>query len=316
MINTGPPARGHRAALSATLAAPARGLAPAICSHVRFSSTICHACWRLRPAARSLHCVDLHDFAIARSQGGAFKAQQARPSVRWEHLRELQEAGLVIRESRTLFRLADAGDDNSSRLARAELAVGRPLIACHNTAADLHRFGVLPDPSLHVTTMDARSIKPPPQVVVHQMTLRSPVVRMAGLLVVDPADTAIDMAASAASIDVLAVLDAALASGVRPQQLSDAVDRAQRLRGIVQVRGQLCRASPKAESPMESRSRYRIYEAELPEPELQIMVPIRTGGFRTLDMGWRRARIGLEFDGQEFHAGDGSLDRDRQAALI
>src|SRR5664279_1275575 len=144
------------------------------------------------------------------------------------------------------------------------------------------------------------------------MTLRSPVVRMAGFLVVDPADTAIDMAASARSIDVLAVLDAALASGVRPQQLCDAVDRARRLRGIVEVRGQLCRASPKAESPMESRSRYRIYEAGLPEPELQIMVPIPTGGFRAPDMGWRRARIGLEFDGQEFHAGDGSLDRDRQ----
>ena len=29
-------------------------------------------------------------------------------------------------------------------------------------------------------------------------------------------------------------------------------------------------------------------------------------------MGWRRARVGLEFDGQDFHSGDGSLDRDRQ----
>lgn len=27
-------------------------------------------------------------------------------------------------------------------------------------------------------------------------------------------------------------------------------------------------------------------------------------------MGWRAKRVGLEFDGQDFHSGDGSLERD------
>lgn len=65
---------------------------------------------------------------------------------------------------------------------------------------------------------------------------------------------------------------------------------------------------------MESRTRYRVLQAGLPEPEVQIIVPLTPGGWRRIDLGWRRARVGLEFDGQDFHSGDGSLDRDRQRA--
>ena len=65
---------------------------------------------------------------------------------------------------------------------------------------------------------------------------------------------------------------------------------------------------------MESRTRFRVHEAGLPPPDLQVLVELPDGRFRLIDLGWRAARVGLEFDGQDFHAGDGSLDRDRRRA--
>lgn len=256
--------------------------------------------------------MDPHEIPAVAAQGGAFRARQGRALYRWEQLREVQDLGLIVREGRSVYRVADAGADTASRLARAELAIAQPLIACHGSAADLFGFDVLNDGLLHVTTLQARSIRSPPGVKVHQMSLRSPRCIRSGIPVVHPADSAIDVAAAASEIDVLPVLDAALRAGVATRQLDEAVSRAGRLRGIQQVRRLLPRASSLAESPMESRARFRIYEAGLPEPDLQVVVPVSDGGFRLLDCGWRRARVGLEFDGQDFHAGDGSLDRDRR----
>ena len=91
-----------------------------------------------------------------------------------------------------------------------------------------------------------------------------------------------------AEIDVLAVLDAAMSTGLSREQLADAATRALRLRGIIEVRRQLPMATALAQSPMESRTRYQIHRAGLPAPELQIAVPIPGGGTRRLDMGWRQ----------------------------
>ena len=258
--------------------------------------------------------MDPHNVRVASTQGGAFTGHQAREQCRWEQLQKWQGAGLVVRESRTVFRLSDAADALPDRFARAELRIGRPLIACHNTAAELFAFGILPDGKLHVTTPDARSINAPPAMIVHQMTLRSPAARAAGCAATDPADTAVDLAAAAKTLVVLAVLDAALRAGVPRDRIGAAVTKASSQRGIVEVRRQLPFANASAASPMESRSRFRVREAGLPEPELQIPVPVDAGGYRMLDMGWRKARVGLEFDGQDFHSGDGSLDNDRQRA--
>ncbi len=218
---------------------------------------------------------------------------------------------MIVRESRTVFRLSDAAQDIPARIARAELISGHRLIATHHSAAELAGFGVLGSDLLHVTTAAARSVRAPSGVVVHQVALRSPVSTIGGVQCADPADTAVDLAAAVDPLDVLAVLDAALRAGLSPARLAAAVGRAQRMRGIREVRHQLTAATPLAESPMESRTRYRLWQAGLPEPELQILVPLRGGGCRRIDMGWRRARLGLEFDGQDFHSGDGSLDRDR-----
>ena len=62
---------------------------------------------------------------------------------------------------------------------------------------------------------------------------------------------------------------------------------------------------------MESRSRQLVIDAGLPapEPQLELLLP---NGFRRLDMGYRQHRIGIEYDGEDFHTGVGTMSRDRE----
>ncbi len=252
------------------------------------------------------------DLPGVREQGGGFCAKQARAVVgRRQFLQWLQD-GQIVRESHRFYRLADCSDDARSRMLRAQARFGEPLIACYSTAAELHGFGVVGDNRLHVATMDGRSLPAGPDIVIHQLIRRAPLCRVDGLRSTDAAESAVALAAGGRRIDVLAVLDAALRAGVTPDHLAGAMDRAAGLRGVVKVRDLLPAANPLAESPMESRTRQRVIEAGLPEPELQVVVRLPSGVERYLDHGWRRARVGLEYDGQDFHSGDGSLDRDRR----
>lgn len=256
--------------------------------------------------------MDLSRLPGVHNQGGGFTAKQARSTVSWEQLRRWCDDELITRESNRFYRLIGAPDDVRSRILRAQARIGEPLVACHTTAAEMHGFGVLTDPRVYVTTTTGRSIRGFEGVVIRQLVPRAPTVEVDGLQVIDAADAAVDVAAGGRPIDVLAVLDAARRAGVSEDRLLGAVDRASRQRGIFAVREFADKASPLAESPMESRTRYRILTAALPPPELQVEIRTPGGTNRYLDHGWRRARVGLEFDGQDFHAGDGSLDRDRQ----
>ncbi|MFD2090318.1 endonuclease domain-containing protein [Blastococcus deserti] len=84
------------------------------------------------------------------------------------------------------------------------------------------------------------------------------------------------------------------------------------LRGVARLDRLIPVADGRAESPMESRMRWRFIDGGLPAPDLQIDV---VDGLRRhrLDMGWRDRRLGVEFDGLEAHMTRGQLaaDRDR-----
>jgi very-short-patch-repair endonuclease len=71
-------------------------------------------------------------------------------------------------------------------------------------------------------------------------------------------------------------------------------------------------ADGRAESPMESRMRWRFIEGGLPVPDLQVEVADGSRLHR-LDTGWREHRLGAEFDGLEAHMTRQQLaaDRDR-----
>ncbi|MDQ6658575.1 MAG: hypothetical protein M3Z00_10165 [Actinomycetota bacterium] len=112
-------------------------------------------------------------------------------------------------------------------------------------------------------------------------------------------------------LDVLAVLDAAAARGISLQALTDASDAAVGRRGQRMVRLWLPHINGLSGSPMESRTRARFLGQGLPAPELQVEVHTDSG-VRFLDLGWRKYRVGVDYEGEEFHTGDGRMAKDRR----
>jgi hypothetical protein len=268
------------------------------------------AWWLDQPRAATLPGVDPALARLLALGGGAARSTDARELLGDRQLRRLLSFELLDRISGRVVGVNAMPTATAAQVRRAEVRLGRPVIACLGTAAALHGFAVRPEPAIHLTTDDGWSQRTPAGVVLHQAPPRSPVVERDGGLVTDPAETAIDVARAGPAIDVLAVLDAALRAGVTEEDLHAAADRAGRRRGVAQVRDWLPFADWRSDSAMESRQRYRILDAGLPAPDLQVVVDLGDGTFRFLDLGWHEARLGCDYDSEEFHSG-AELIKDR-----
>lgn len=239
----------------------------------------------------------------------AWSAKSIGAGPRWRKVRERIEDEQLVHPWRGAYCTPHA--PLTTRLTALQLAVGVPLVACDRTAAALHGFGTFDDGLLHVTAPDGRSLRPRAGVRLHQWVPRTPTVIAGGFAATAAADTAVDVAASVREIDILPALDAALAVGLPNDDLEEALLRAKGRRGIAAVRRWSTRADSRAQSPMESRTRYRLICAGLPPPDLQIRVEL-PGQTRFLDLGWEEIRLAVEYDGEDFHTGDGRLARDRR----
>jgi len=258
------------------------------------------------------------DFALYRTiarQGGVFTTAQARDRYSdWEIRRQVQSG----RWRRTRWRgvLADAElpDSPLLQVRAAALAVGPDLVACHSTAALLWGFDVLGSDVLHFLGPPQLVNRRLPGVQVHPSSLGTDdAVLVDGIWCTSAARTACDVVRLAVPIHGLATLDAALrAARCTREQLAVAAAEQGGLRGVVRLRELLPHASAGAESPMESRMRWRFIDGGLPAPEVQVRV-IGEERSHYLDTGWRDARVGAEFDGLEAHMTRQQLaaDRDR-----
>ncbi len=258
------------------------------------------------------------DFALYRTiarQGGVFTTAQARDRYSDWEIRRLVLSG---RWRRTRWRgvLADAElpDSPVAQVRAAALAVGPDLVACHSTAALLWGFDVRGSDVLHFLGPPQLVNRRLPGVQVHPSSLGTDdAVLIDGLWCTPAARTACDVVRLAAPIDGLATLDAALRSAwCTREQLVAAVAEQTGLRGVVRLRDLVPHASAMAESPMESRMRWRFIDGGLPAPEVQVRV-IGDGRSHHLDTGWRDARVGAEYDGHVAHLTRQQLaaDRDR-----
>jgi hypothetical protein len=176
-----------------------------------------------------------------------------------------------------------------------------------HTAAELHGFGVVRCDPVHVMVPAGRPFPVIKGVATHQSVLAFTPVEVAGIPCVSGARCAVDLARVARRPDALAVLDAALRSGVAtPDALAAEVVRHDGLRGVRQARHLVPLADPRAECRQESHLRLVLLDGRLPAPEPQLWVADDWGGQRfRLDLGWRERRVGAEYDGASH------LDRDR-----
>ncbi|HLL67996.1 MAG TPA: type IV toxin-antitoxin system AbiEi family antitoxin domain-containing protein [Micromonosporaceae bacterium] len=170
-----------------------------------------------------------------------------------------------------------------------------------HTAAELHGFGTGRRRDIHVMVPAGRPHPRIRGVRAHEAVLPlAPPTVVLGLPCTPALRTAVDLARSVRRMDALPILDAALrVTGFPPDALHGEVARHAGLRGIRQARELATLADARSECRQESQLRLVVIDGGLPAPEPQVPVYDRAGfGVYRLDLAYRAARVGLEYDGQ------------------
>ena len=195
-----------------------------------------------------------------------------------------------------------------TRLAAAELTLGRPVTACLHSAAELYGFATDPEARTHVigTAPSQRD-----ELAVQRTPPMEPTNRAHGFAVAGPAETAVRLAALAVNAPrSLAVLDAALRSNYTSSSLLQETALRLQVTNVARVRSLITIADRRAESPPESWLRWVCHDAGFPPPVPQFWVHCVNGSWYRLDLAWPSIKLGLEYDGVGVHTGS-ALTRDR-----
>lgn len=228
----------------------------------------------------------------------------------WAQLHELEVAGSHVQVFRSVLVRRAELDDPEVR-ARAIGTVLPPGAAvCRETAAWLHGVDARA-PSLHLQPPSLQCVVPSGVARVRRpgqrcwISLLPPddVTIVRGIPVTTPERTALDLARYAPRFVALATVDAYAHQGYVDLRALQA--RARRLSGarnIARARFVIEQGEPATESAGESWLRLRLVEADLPRPEAQIRVRDASGReVYRIDLGYREARVGVEYDGEAFH---------------
>lgn len=126
-----------------------------------------------------------------------------------------------------------------------------------------------------------------------------------GLRVTSLPRTVVDCAREMDPLEALTIADGALARSTSSTELEHALSQLPGLPGTARAARLLDLADSGAESPGETRTRFELLFAGFPRPETQIMIRTRLGDFWA-DLGWRRWRLLLEYDGRPKYDADGT----------
>lgn len=219
------------------------------------------------------------------------------------------------RVCREVYVAADSPDTPRLRLAAAALILPADAVVSGPTAAWLHGLdiGRDADAPLEVTFPSGQVRQGRGLFVARQSSLTvDDVVQKRGVRVTSPERTAYDLARRLDLVEAVVALDAFWHRElVTPVMLLDYLAAHGGLRGVSQVPRVADLADPGADSPMETRLRmFVVLDLKLPRPETQLVVRDANGRIiAVLDLGWRRLRLGLDYDGQ-VHAAPAVRARD------
>lgn len=127
-----------------------------------------------------------------------------------------------------------------------------------------------------------------------------------GLLVTTAVRSTVDMLRSMWRPHALAAADGMAHAGlVTREEVTRYIASMKRYPGIIQARALAALIEPLAESPGESWQRLRLVDAGLPTPSSQVKIRDRLGRVvARLDNGYRESKVGIEYDGREWHEDD------------
>jgi hypothetical protein len=195
----------------------------------------------------------------------------------------------------------------------AQLATGHDVVGTHETAAAVHGLPLLapyagpPRLSIVRPPGQQRPGRGGPARLVSQIPPHHRALVL-GATVTTVARTAVDLARTGSPLSSVVVLDAALRSTPRAL-LEQVLDDCRGWPGIDAARAAVAFADGRAESPLESVGRWRMHEAELPRPDLQVVVGDEDGPVGRTDFLWVAHRTVGEADGfAKYRAADGTAD--------
>lgn len=183
-------------------------------------------------------------------------------------------------------------------------ATTRPFAVSHASAAYLLGWPMAhpwqPGSPIHLMRPTSMSIPRRAGVVGHRGLESRRVVEVAGLPVVAPVDTWSDLGPHLSLDELVVIGDSLIAGRASLDELRRAVVSRSGARGTHCLAEALRLIRPGSASRMETLSRLAFHRAGLPEPELNVHVFDRHGGWLlTADFLWRGARVIGEYQGDQ-----------------
>lgn len=209
----------------------------------------------------------------------------------------------VVRMSRDTYVPRAIADDLGSRVDAVLLTAPDGAVVSHSTAAALWRVEIPQhrDDRVHITVSTGSAVRARVDRAVHRAPLE-PVetTRLRHVPITTPARTWRDLAAVLEPPALLAVTDQLLARGCTRAEMERQLERRPYGRGAARARTVLPLGDRRAESVMESWTRWLVHDAGLPMPALQVDVFSDGGLFvGRADFLWREKRVIVEFDGDQ-----------------
>lgn len=222
----------------------------------------------------------------------------------------LTSEGLVVPVLRGVYLPTAMVDDVEARAAAVALLLPAGAAVCRETAAWLHGIDTRP-PGAHLDPPRLQVLVPAGNAPLRRPGVESfagplradDVCTVAGIPVTTPERTALDVSRWSAPFVGLAALDAFAHAGLmKPDDLVLRLDAIRGHRFVAQARRLVELCEPETESAGESWLRLRVIDAGMPRPRVQIPVLDEQGReIYRLDAGFEEQRVGIEYDGEEFH---------------
>jgi Protein of unknown function (DUF559) len=200
-----------------------------------------------------------------------------------------------------IYVLASAPADLAARSRGALLLSSGQCVLSGYSAAELLGARCAPADANAELTVPGGDLREQPGLTIHRDLLAGDeIIDDGSVLVTTALRTAWDLARWLPTVEAVAAMDALARVGrFAPQTLLRIQGRYPRARWRRRVPGVIDLSDPRAESPMETRSRLVLVLRGLPRPELQYTVYDELGEFiARLDMAYPRLKLAMEYDGR------------------
>lgn len=200
-----------------------------------------------------------------------------------------------------IYLLESVPADLAARSSAAFLITSGQRVLSGYSATELLGARCAPAEANAELTMPGGDLREQPGLTIHRdLVGLDEIIDSGGLAITNALRTAWDLARWLPTVEAVVAMDALARVGrFAPTEVLRIHDRYPRARWRRRVPGVIDLADPRAESPMETRSRLVLVQRGLPRPELQYQIYDQFGEFvARADMAYPPLKLAMEYDGR------------------